>query len=861
MPDDLATHTITVTMFVDEYAASQHAGKITLPQLAKQIGEKTATDKKALPWLKLAVFGENISAAGCYRTNDNLIEISGIEAEHDAGTLSFDDMRAILVKANIRCLLYTTPSYVPEMKERWRILAPLSEHAAPELRKQFVARLNGVLAGALGWESFGLSRAFIWGHIEGAPYRVEVLDGDFIDRRDDLDAGAIFENQGKAPHDRPGNFFRQVNNAALADLKAWVLELFPNAAFQPGTGAWRVTSADLGRELEEDLSIHPAGITDWGIDDQGEAPRAGRYTAIDLVIEHGGAADAKQAAFWLCEKMGITPESLGWGGLVTYLNKIHAVLPIGGSGKTRVVTFGELEDFPGRQTVVMTQTFEDFAALFNKYRHTWIDENGEEHSVGQGSFWLASPQRRQYDGGMAFMPQHDGDTGNKMNLWRGFGVQPIKPNGKSGAAGCRKFLDFAHDIVCSGNEENYDYLIKREAFIVQKRTRSEVALVMRTRDEGAGKGRYEVYMRRLLGNHAMLIVKPDHIVGKFNPHLEALLRLTVDEALFVGNPAHRNTLFTTITEPELTIEPKFCGAYNARNHLNISILGNPDHIVQVSSTARRFFIPTVSAARIGDFAYFDAINAEMENGGYEALLYHLLHEIDLRDFNVRKVPQTDELRRQRNLSLPPMEAWWAELLESGTLWGSDPREPHRAVSNAYQRSIRVEGTASQTRQITQPGLYDQARALEPRLKIYTSDLALADHLTKMKCTNITKVLRKRGWTFPPLAECRKEWVKRYPGWVWRDPEIAAWRAEETDDANDHHDPEQRVREDFAERVFIELLASHDAETSTAAAAFAAEPAAVTMGLRQDDLEKAMQRLLTVGRIKIENGKLKASVLS
>jgi Primase C terminal 2 (PriCT-2) len=39
---------------------------------------------------------------------------------------------------------------------------------------------------------------------------------------------------------------------------------------------------------------------------------------------------------------------------VATLNKVHAVLPIG--GKTRVVTFGELEEFPGRETIVMTQT-------------------------------------------------------------------------------------------------------------------------------------------------------------------------------------------------------------------------------------------------------------------------------------------------------------------------------------------------------------------------------------------------------------------------------------------------------------------------------------------------------------------------
>ena len=92
------------------------------------------------------------------------------------------------------------------------------------------------------------------------------------------------------------------------------------------------------------------------------------------------------------------------------------------------------------------------------------------------------------------------------------------------------------------------------------------------------------------------------------------------------------------------------------------MLSNSEHYIPVFNTARRFFAPTVSAARMGDHDYFEGLQAELDNGGYEALLFHLLHEVDLTGFNVRKVPQTEGLRRQRDQSLPPMEAWWCELL-------------------------------------------------------------------------------------------------------------------------------------------------------------------------------------------------------
>jgi hypothetical protein len=35
----------------------------------------------------------------------------------------------------------------------------------------------------------------------------------------------------------------------------------------------------------------------------------------------------------------------------------------------------------------------------------------------------------------------------------------------SGAEGCREFLDFMLNIICSGNKAHFEYLLKREATI------------------------------------------------------------------------------------------------------------------------------------------------------------------------------------------------------------------------------------------------------------------------------------------------------------------------------------------------------------------------------------------------------------
>lgn len=129
------------------------------------------------------------------------------------------------------------------------------------------------------------------------------------------------DNRAEAkPSGEPKNFFRRVNDLAMKNLDAWVPEAFPTAVFHPGTGAYRISSADLNRDLEEDLSIAPEGIIDFGVADMGD-PREGKRTPIDVImiypedlIEGKGEGEVSviDAALWLCERLDVDPPDLGW---------------------------------------------------------------------------------------------------------------------------------------------------------------------------------------------------------------------------------------------------------------------------------------------------------------------------------------------------------------------------------------------------------------------------------------------------------------------------------------------------------------------------------------------------------------------
>ena len=110
------------------------------------------------------------------------------------------------------------------------------------------------------------------------------------------------------------NDFKRVNDAAIRNLDAWVPTLFPAAKKSPQ--GYRIASRDLGRDLEEDLSITPEGIKDFGVADMGD-PREGGRTPIDLVIEWGSAKKPAEALHWLGAQLGIAlgkPPRRGKGG-------------------------------------------------------------------------------------------------------------------------------------------------------------------------------------------------------------------------------------------------------------------------------------------------------------------------------------------------------------------------------------------------------------------------------------------------------------------------------------------------------------------------------------------------------------------
>lgn len=429
-------------------------------------------------------------------------------------------------------------------------------------------------------------------------------------------------------------------------------------------------------------------------------------------------------------------------------------------GKAFVGTF---ETERGRRTLVLMR----FADFKNLHMHKLVPiGNG---FMPLGSWWLQHSKRRQY-AGLTFHPGNNVRViDGKLNLWRGWAFQ-------SREGDWSKLRDHIWIVVASRRKEVFDYVMNWLAWCVQHPDeRAEVVLVMQGK-RGTGKGTVGNAMCKVFGQHALQISSAEHLVGRFNGHLRDTVLLFADEAYWPGNKGAEGTIKRLVTEPTIFIEAKGRDGVEVPNLLHIMMASNEDWVVPAGERERRYFVLKVSDDKLQDQGWFKAINDQLDNGGYKAMLHDLLHH-DLGDFHPRQLPKCNDLTGQQALSLGPLDSWWVELLETGTLTGCDPDAPHRAVSNKYEEEVVV---GTHDRLVTRLGLYDQARTLEPRLRTM-SDHKLGNFLAEQGCDNSRKVMRHRGWTFPELSECRKKWEERFPGFPWRNPKLYKWQVEVGDE--------------------------------------------------------------------------------
>lgn len=323
-------------------------------------------------------------------------------------------------------------------------------------------------------------------------------------------------------------------------------------------------------------------------------------------------------------------------------------------------------------------------------------ENGEIKHVGRGEAWLRDPRRRRYQA-VAFLPGEDAPQ-DVLNLWSGFGAAPI-------AGDISLWLQLVEGLIPDETDRNY--AINWCAFLVQKLNKiPDVVLALIGPSKGTGKNSMFDPLVSALGKHAMIVDDPGLIVGRFNGHLLNQRLLVCDEAMFAGNPQQQDKIKAKITAKSTTYEMKGVDAQPGVNHCAYVILTNHPNPMHMSLDERRQKPINVSDTLKGNFEFWTMYHAWAEGSGPSALLHFLLNR-DIQGFNPRQVPQSETLRRQKELSSlrDPVVAWWNGCLFDGVVSWRDglgirstmlnPDSPTQVdsstLSESYLASVRGRG--------------------------------------------------------------------------------------------------------------------------------------------------------------------------
>lgn len=413
-------------------------------------------------------------------------------------------------------------------------------------------------------------------------------------------------------------------------------------------------------------------------------------------------------------------------GIYTYANTSKIILKDSGED--------EVFAFLGRQA---------FLDRLAADKHSYENAAGNSVTVPRAKLWLSHPLANHYHKTVfdpSWPPGHNGKT---WNVWRGFAVRPTEGDWS-------KLEEHICDNICGGDLDRANWLLNWLALGVQ-----QPAYVIGTAPvlvglPGTGKGVLANAYGRLWRPHFVSITKDDHVSGKFNQHLEGRRFVYVDEAMLGGDRRNAGAIKTMLTEPKIMIERKGVDPIAYDNRMIFMATSNERSVVPADIGDRRWQVFEVSPQRRDDKAYFSALMRQMEEGGYEAMLYDLLRRDTSLGPNPRVTIKTPELFDQIIQAQGPIEKYVYQILDAGYL--PQPDAPGNGPGVTTIAAMYSELRRTQPAQYVQRTMFGrELRKMFPNLRTAQNGKFVERHLG----SGDPVLERSTRYHFPPLAACRE----------------------------------------------------------------------------------------------------------
>ena len=307
--------------------------------------------------------------------------------------------------------------------------------------------------------------------------------------------------------------------------------------------------------------------------------------------------------------------------------------------------------------------------------HYKINDDGEKIEKHIDLHTLLRKCRIKTYNQIVFNPRYDKhylDQNNNFtvfNLWTGYVLnnednKVLKENIDMGLI--ENILNFIREIICNGNDTNYNYIINWLSHILQKpHMKTGVCPFLYTKEEGTGKGSFVEIVKMLVGEDLfMKTPNIDDLIGHFNSHMINKIVANYDEGKSIENNMGRqkdnDIMKNTITERTRTYTKKGVDTITSEDFLNIIITSNNKNSIAINSITDRRYIPLEPSnkyvKRITDNPediqhnkivdkYFTRLHDDILNPTVQRHLFSYLFNMDISGVNITHIPNT-ELREQ-----------------------------------------------------------------------------------------------------------------------------------------------------------------------------------------------------------------------
>ena len=341
----------------------------------------------------------------------------------------------------------------------------------------------------------------------------------------------------------------------------------------------------------------------------------------------------------------------------------------------------------------------------------YVNVNGTTKKLQIMEYWLNSPYKKRYSGGIEFRPVKNkvaikegmikGTSDMKFNLYTGLNLVP-KPKkyepvnmrvcgsrktvrGERGGGGQNGYRYIGEGngwdrinyhinyVLCNDDKEKYEYILNWIANMFQHPYRMGETLLAFQGSEGIGKNTFWDMLIRAFGKFAVCLTDPGSMTGNFNSGVAEKILVVLNEAFWEGDKKGHSILKGFVTDEFVESKKKHVDSIMIKNTSHLVIMTNHEAVAPMSTGDRRIVTFDVSDIKARDREYFGKLRSEMEEGGSEAFVYSMLNR-DISKFNIGNIPNSNHSESAINSIMNTAEPWlrWLyECLQDNELYGHE----------------------------------------------------------------------------------------------------------------------------------------------------------------------------------------------